>query len=364
MVTDTVLQTPPRGAGPTARLAGEEGSGRLHAGPSSRLSWRPRRLASRRSLCLALGVLWLLDGALQLQSFMFTRGFATSIIAPAATGQPRFVADAVEWNAWVIAGHPVLFNALFASLQLALGLAFLFRRTAGLAVVASVAWASGVWYFGEGLGGVFGLHGTALVGAPGAALLYAVLAVAAWPGAGRINTGPEPGRRQLLPRWTLGAWAVLWVGSAVASVLPSNVSSGVISGQVSGNISTSPWWLAAVDRSLASAVHASGPAAAVLTVAVELAIGILVFTHGPMRTVALWAGMAVALVYWAVGQSFGELFSGQATDPSTGPLVVLLGLVVVGACRPESARLAACGGRSPDGRVDRRPSEGCATTVR
>jgi hypothetical protein len=364
MVTDTVLQTPPRGAGPTAHLPGEQGSGRLRAGPVSRLSWRPRRLASRRSLCLALGALWLLDGALQLQSFMFTRGFATSIIAPAATGQPRFVADAVEWNARVIAGHPVLFNALFASFQLALGMAFLFRRTAGLAVVASVAWASGVWYFGEGLGGVFGLHGTALVGAPGAALFYAVLALAAWPGGGRVKTGLEPGRRQLLPRWTLGVWAVLWVGSAVLSVLPSNVSSGVISAQVSGNISTAPSWLAAIDRSLTSAVHACGPVATVLTVTLELAIGILVFTHGPMRTVALWAGMAVVLVYWAVGQSFGELFSGQATDPSTGPLVVLLGLVVLGACGHGPTRIAGFGGRLPDGRVARRQSEGCATTVR
>jgi hypothetical protein len=364
MVTDTVLQTPPRGAGPATRLAGEQGAGRFNGGPTPRFSWRPRRLTSRRSLCLALGVLWLLDGALQLQSFMFTRGFATSIIAPAAAGQPRFVADAVEWNARVIAGHPVLFNALFASFQLALGLAFLFRRTAGLAVVASVAWAGGVWYFGEGLGGVLGVHGTALVGAPGAALLYAVLALAAWPGADRISTGPEPGRRELLPRWTVGAWGVLWVGSAVLSVLPSNVSSGVIAGQLSGNVSSVPSWLAAIDRSLSTAVHASGPVATVLTVAVELAIGILVFAHGPMRTVALWAGMVVALVYWTVGQSFGELFSGQATDPSTGPLVFLLGLVVLGACRPESTRTAAVGDRFPDGSVDRRPTEECATTVR
>jgi hypothetical protein len=363
MVTYTVLQTPPRGAGPTTDLPGEQGSARLRSGPSSRPSWCLRRLASRRSLCLALGVLWLLDGALQLQSFMFTRGFATSIIAPAATGQPRFVAEAVEWNARVIAGHPVLFNVLFASFQLALGLAFLFRRTAGLAAVASVAWACGVWYFGEGLGGVFGLHGTALVGAPGAALLYAVLALAAWPGVGRINKGPEPGR-QHLPRWTLGAWATLWVGSAVLSALPSNVSSGVMAGQLSGNVATAPSWLAAVDRSLATAVHASGPVATVLTVGAELAIGFLVFAHRPMRTVALWAGMAVALVYWAVGQSFGELFSGQATDPSTGPLVVLLGLVVLGACRYESTRVAALGGRLAGGRVDRRQREGCATTVR
>jgi hypothetical protein len=309
-------------------------------------------------------MVWLLDGALQLQSFMFTKGFATSIIAPSAAGQPGFVAGAVAWNARLIAGHPALFNGAFASVQLALGLAFLFRRTARLAVMASVVWAAGVWYFGEGLGDVFGWHTTALAGAPGAALLYAVLALAAWPGSSPPGSDQEARRSELLPAWTLGVWAILWVGSAVLSILPANVSSGAMAGQLSGNASTAPSWLAAIDRGLASAVHTSGPVATVLTVTLELAIGLLVFTRGPMRTVALWAGMAVALVYWAVGQSFGQLFSGQATDPSTGPLVVLLGLVVLGACRHESTRHAAFGGRSAGGGVDGRPSEGCATTVR
>ncbi len=353
MVTRTLLPPAVEAAEPSYHQQGEQSAGRLGVGPFS-----------RRSLRLALGMLWLLDGALQLQSFMFTKGFATSIIAPSAAGQPGFVAGAVEWNSRLIAGHPALFNGVFASVQLALGLAFLFRRTARLAVVASVAWAAGVWYFGEGLGDVFGWHTTALAGAPGAALLYAVLALAAWPGSSPGRSDQEARRSELLPTWTLGAWAILWVGSAVLSILPANVSSGAIAAQLTSDASTVPSWLAAIDRGVASAVHASGPMATVLTVAVELAIGMLVFTHRPMRTVALWAGVAVALLYWAVGQSFGQLFSGQATDPSTGPLVVLLGLVVLGACRNESTRDAAVRGRLAGGRVDGRATEGCATTIR
>jgi hypothetical protein len=371
VVTRTLLPPAAEAAEPSSHQPEEQSTG--HQPEEQSTGHRPGKqsagrpgagLFSRRSLRVALGLVWLLDGALQLQPFMFTKGFATSIIAPSAAGQPGFVAGAVEWNARLIAGHPALFNGVFASVQLALGLAFLFRRTARLAVVASVAWAAGVWYIGEGLGGVFGWRTTALAGAPGAALLYAVLALAAWPGSGPAGSDQEARRRESLPGWTLGAWAILWVGSGVLSVLPANASSGAVAAQLTSNASTAPSWLAAIDRGLASAVHASGPVATVLIVAVELAIGILVFTHGPMRTVALWAGMAVALVYWAVGQSFGELFSGQATDPSTGPLVVLLGLVVLGACRPESACIAAFGGRLAGGRVGRRQSEGCATTVR
>jgi hypothetical protein len=49
--------------------------------------------------------------------------------------------------------------------------------------------------------------------------------------------------------------------------------------------------------------------------------------------VALWAGIVVAVLYWGVGQGFGQLFSGQATDPSTGPLLVMVGLTALGATR-------------------------------
>jgi len=50
---------------------------------------------TRRHLQIALGLLWLLDGGLQLQPFMLGTGFAKQVIAPTAAGQPRFVATAV-----------------------------------------------------------------------------------------------------------------------------------------------------------------------------------------------------------------------------------------------------------------------------
>jgi hypothetical protein len=35
-------------------------------------------------------------------------------------------------------------------------------------------------------------------------------------------------------------------------------------------------------------------------------------------------GGLAALGIWAVGESFGQIYSGQATDPNSGPLLVLL----------------------------------------
>ncbi len=282
---------------------------------------------------MVLGCIWLLDGALQLQPFMFTKGFAHGIIAPSASGQPFFVAGPVEWNARLIAGHPALLNGLFASIQLLLGLGFLFRRSARLAIVSSVLWAGGVWYLGEGLGGLAGGHMTALLGAPGAAVLYMVLALAAWPGPRDPSSHKHPDRRLRPPQWILGVWATLWAGFALLNVLPPNISFRTISSELTTNASMVPSWLAVIDRGSSSAVHTLGFGAVVITMALELAIGLLVVKGGVLRTVALWAGIVVAVLYWGVGQGFGQLFSGQATDPSTGPLLVMVGLTALGATR-------------------------------
>ena len=46
------------------------------------------------------------------------------------------------------------------------------------------------------------------------------------------------------------------------------------------------------------------------------------------RTVFLVAGAALALDYWVFGEAFGQPFTGIATDPNTGPLLVLLALAL------------------------------------
>ncbi len=293
---------------------------------------RPTRsLLTRRSLGYALGVLWLLDGVLQLQPYMFTKGFAHQIIIPVAAGQPFFVAAPVRWNAALIGMHPALFNSVFAGVQLALGIGLLLPRTYRPALVASVFWAGGVWYVGEGLGGLAGGHVSGLVGAPGAALLYGILALAAWPGRQlRIPDVPSttPTRP---PQWILRVWAALWVGFAALNLLPGNGSSSAVETDLSSSASTVSPWLAHLDHWMAGAVHGIGAGAGVLLVAAQVSIGLLALTPGRLHRTALWTGITLALLYWVGGQSFGQLFSGQATDPSTGPLLALVGLSGLGA---------------------------------
>jgi hypothetical protein len=291
---------------------------------------------TRRHLQVALGILWLLDGLLQLQPFMLSRRFATQVIAPAASGQPAWVAWPVHQAAATIGAHAVVADLLFAFVQLVLGIGFLHRRSVRVTVVASVVWAAGVWFFGEGLGGLAGGTSSLLSGAPGAVALYAVLALAAWPGGahrdgGQTAEGPRP-----VPSWFPVAWAAIWLDLALVALLPANRSVGAVRSQVDGSAGPLPGWLSHVDRAVGAGVGHAGIWTIVLLAAGPAAIGLLGLGTVRQRRAAAWCGIGLASAAWVVGQSFGLLFSGSATDPNTGPLLALCGVALLGVLHPST----------------------------
>jgi hypothetical protein len=247
---------------------------------------------TRRQLQIGLGLLWLLDGVLQAQPFMFTRGFATQVIAAGGQGQPGFVAVPVHWVSTVIAAHPVAWNLPFAAFQILLGVGLLVRRTARPALAASIAWALGVWYFGEGLSGLASGHASLTTGAPGSALLLAILGCAAWPSRAERSEGPAP--------WLPFAWAVVWVGAAVFQALPQNRGTAV-------------------------------PSELLVTAEYLIGVGALVRST---RVVAAALGLALALLFWMLGQHLGQLTSGQAPDPNSGPALALMAIALMPLRRP------------------------------
>jgi hypothetical protein len=298
---------------------------------------------TRRGLQIALGFLWLLDGALQLQPFMFTHGFASQVIAGAGQGQPGFVSGGVNLAAGLVGSHPVLLNAGFAAAQLALGVGLLIRPAVRLALIASVGWALSVWYLGEGLGGLASGHTTLLSGAPGAVLLYGLLALAAWPPVAR--SGSRLDRLTLIgadlppARWLPKAWAVLWIGAALLRALPGQNRAGALADEVRGSATDAPAWLATLDHSVVSGIHAAGVSVVVALVLLELAIGLAGLGSARVRRAAAWAGIVASVAFWVIGQNLGDLFSGQATDPNAAPLILLLavGLLALATPRPAPA---------------------------
>lgn len=288
-------------------------------GSRARAAGRP---GPRRWPHLALGAVWLLDAALQFQPYMFTRGFATQILAPAGPGSPALVAGTVSAAARLVAASPVAFNAVFAVVQLAIGAGLLWRRTARLALAASIAWALGVWALGEGLGGLLTGSASPVTGAPGAALLYALIAVLAWPSVSRTGSGQRRAERA-----GRISWAVLWVGSAALLLQPASLAAGALRGAVAGQAGGEPGWVAGLDRVTAAAIGSHGTAVSVALAVAFALIGAGVLVPRTAR-LALAAGAVAALAMWAAGQDFGGILTGQGTDPSTGPLLVLLAAVL------------------------------------
>ena len=294
----------------------------------------PRRSVTRRGIQVTLGLLWILDGLLQLQPAMFTARFATQVIAPAGAGQPAFVSWPVEMASRVILHQPVLADLAFAVIQLALGAGLLYPRTARRALAASVAWALAIWYLGEGLGGLLGGGESLLTGAPGAALMYAIVALAAAPPRAD-RTGAGGGRPA---RWTPAAWAALWIGGAALQLLPGTDTNDLVGASVAMNATGAPGWLAAISNHLAAVIPYSGVSLVVDLVILQAFAGAGVLLAGRARQAAVWTGIGLSLVYWVFGQGLGQFWSGLATDPATAPLMILLGAAVLGAAPGLRAR--------------------------
>jgi hypothetical protein len=258
---------------------------------------------------------------------MLGTGFAREIIAPAGDGQPDLVAVPLHWAARVVAAHPVAWDVPFAATQLLIGLGLLVPRTARLALAASVAWSIGVWYFGEGLGGLAGGHASLLTGAPGAALLYGVLALAAWPGSKRDRAAEAPAG------WLPVAWAVLWIGEAVFQALPGQNTGAAIAGALTNGAAGAPGPLQRLDGSLGGWIMQHGAPVVVTLVVAEALIG-LAALHRRRRPLAAATGFVLALAIWVIGEDLGMLFTGRATDPNTDPLIALMAVAVMRRSRP------------------------------
>jgi hypothetical protein len=288
---------------------------------------RRRTGERRRQVEVALGVLWLLDGALQFQPYMFSRAFMAGILGMANMGLPGPLSTADFHVAEVLSRGNVVWNAIFATLQVAIGVGLIWGRGRSVtwARGVSVIWALGVWTIGEGVGALF-MGGTSLLsGAPGAALLYAVIAVVIWPpriraGAGRV------------------AWAVVWVGSALLELQGTNHAASVPGAQIANGANGEPGLVAAFDRAVGHALAGQGGAvaAALGLVAVFVGLGVL---FDRTRTAALVTGIGVALFVGLSAQNLGGILTGQGTDPGVGPLLILLAVTLW----PVSARGRAAG---------------------
>jgi hypothetical protein len=278
----------------------------------------------RRLLQLTLAGIWLLDALLQYQSFMFSKGFG-QMLAGTAPGNPGVVASPINWNAALVAHHGVLLNSIFATTQLLLAIGIAWRRTVRPALAASIVWALGVWWFGEGLGMVLTSSASPVNGAPGAVIIYALLAVLLWP-ADREKPAPFTAGRAVGAPIARALWVVLWLSLAYFALLPGNRAPQALNGMIAGMESGEPGWLAALDRGAASLVAHQGLAASIVLAAALVIIAVGVYLRPPAAKATLVLAVVVAAVIWVFGEAFGTILTGGGTDPNSGLLLILLAL--------------------------------------
>jgi hypothetical protein len=280
---------------------------------------------TRRRMQLGLAALWLLDAVLQLQSFMFTKAFG-QMLAGTAAGNPAVIAGPIRWAAQIVGQHPTATDAGFAVIQLLIGLGIIWRPTVKAALAASIGWSAAVWWFGEGLGGVLSGSASPLDGAPGAVILYGLLAVLLWPAsrAGR-SAAPFPAAQAVGSAAARWLWLLLWATIGYFAVQPAaNRAPQALHDMISQLAPGEPRWLAGLDHAVAGLLAGQGLTASIVIAAVcaVLAAGIFLPAPGARVTVAL--AVLVAAVLWVIGQDFGAIFTGSATDPNSGPLLALL----------------------------------------
>ena len=293
-------------------------------------------LLSDTRLRQIIGAIWLIDGLLQLQPQMFTMNMVNGVMAPTVNGQPPFIAATLHWFINITTQYLIPINWGIALIQVIIGVWLLSGRAIKRAIIVSAIWAVIVWYAGEGLSMLLTGQGSILTGAPGAVLLYPIIALTFYPVMKSDGTqGDLLSRRGL--RYVLAGF---WVFAALLQLQPYWWQSGQISQQVSAMYSPgtlggflldpSLHWLSGVTGSIQVPLN-------IVLIVIFLALGIGLFLSKDRR-IHPWlvASIIASLAIWWFDEALGMILTGMATDFNSGLLLIVMAL----ACWPHIQRLA------------------------
>jgi hypothetical protein len=283
---------------------------------------------SRKLVVLGLGVLWVFDGVLQLQPSMFTQSFAVDTVGSAIMGLPAPLYHfSLNFLQTLIIPYISLWNWLFALTQIAVGLILIkgSPRARRYALVASIPWSLFIWVFGEGLGGVFDstmsggvFPGTPSIisGFPGAALLYAWVAVLAllpqrkWRMSARISAARDGPAVLFAVAALVQASPLMWTTFGQASIFAADLDN--LPARLGFTVLT-------IESYTASHPFLSNSLEVGITALVALTLFVFKFRKWPVALEAAWL-----LFIWWFGLGLGGTPTGLGTDPNTPPVIILL----------------------------------------
>ncbi|MDQ2888268.1 MAG: hypothetical protein M3Y39_19565 [Chloroflexota bacterium] len=290
-------------------------------------------LLSRKALQRILGVLWLIDGLLQLLPQMWTMNMVNGVMKPMLDGQPGFVEPSLQFIINQTTTHLIAVNLLISVVQILLGLGFLFLSDRWLKelVWASIVWSLVVWYGGEGMSMLLTGQAGALTGAPGAVLLYPLLGLAVYPrkSAADARSSNEGLLSRRVLRWVLAGF---WFFAALLQLQAYWWQPGQISQAMGGMVGQgglNTWLVDPVLTPLSNAIaNIETPLnIALIVVFLALGIGLAVVKEKQLPSVLI-ASIVVSVVIWYCSQGFGMILTGMATDFNSGLLLVVMALAV------------------------------------
>jgi hypothetical protein len=284
------------------------------------------RLA-KRWVTLGLGALWILDGLLQLQPQMFTNSLPLGVIANSDMSLPPPLYFAtLKFLIGFYSHNVAILNAGIAGLQLLLG-AMIILGSGGLrriGLFASAGWGVVVWIFGEGLGGLLGASMTGGVfpgtpsimnGFPGAALVYALVALllllpdSRWKLHGRVSAIRFAAGLLFLLAFAVQVEPLMWTSFGQESIFASNL--GSLPGSLGGSVLLPLALFTASHPVLSNSLEAC---ACLLS-----AFGVLTGRRAGYLFALGW----LAFIWW-FPLGLGGMLTGLGTDPNTPPAIALL----------------------------------------
>ncbi len=298
---------------------------------------------------LLLGLLWIIDGVLQFQPRLTNDAFAASFLGYGTIGTPPPVANLLRWALPLLAPHGAALSLAVGAFQLALGVSLVGLVLQGtwvprfaplskrhnapiqflqhVALLTSAGWALVVWVFGEGMGAMLLPGASMLTGAPGAALVYFEVSLLLFLQIDQ-HEPPSMSERPTLWGW---AWALTWLIPSLVQLVSSVIHPNALSEGLLSQMQGEPVWLAHCNAVLASVAGRHPLVVSVVVLIGQGAIGISVLwatTRPWLAKAGLYTGALLSLCYFVLGQDFGGLLTGSATDVSLGPVMVILAVVV------------------------------------
>lgn len=289
-------------------------------------SYRQRLVSTsknRVALWWGLGIMWLIDGILQAQPAMPNNGFVQDVLAPALSGQPHWYIQILGWNIQFWSNHSIGADVFATLIQIGIGFFLLIginHFIGRFALWLSIIWGVGIWFVGEGMGGLLTGNSTWLTGTPGSVLFYVGGAV--------LLLLPETwwrnGKMQNIARRSVG---VFWLFAATLQALPGSgfwTRQGLVGiFSVEANMPQPRFFAYPIDVVITMVkIHPLLWNATFVLIMVVLGMAFL------LNRLPVWVSILTGgwlLFSWWIGQDFGVM-GGIGTDPNSAPI---LGLLIV-----------------------------------